>query len=213
LPTTAPDPAAAPPQYWTQAISGEGGTLLTYAVRGGAGQSAVTALGIAFLLGGAYALYWLLAGEGLTVAGALLLLVPAGALLFGVYCLDVTLLARTEHLLGSHGLSVRRISLFGATRTDIPRRAVVAIRQHYSPPGPSAATGAPGDWVTFVACRPDAQDKTGAHAMGGLHTAAEARWLGPLLADWAGVPLERGFAAGFEEADPAELPDPDAPAR
>ncbi len=204
------DAPSAPPVFWTESISNEGGTLLTYAVRGGAKQAALTALGAGFTLGGAWFLYWLL-GDGLTIAGALLLLVPAGGVLFGLYCLDITLLAHTAHLLSRHGLSVRRYSLFGSTNTDIPRQAIVEISQRYSPPGPSAATGSPGDWVTFVVYRPTGDDKATEHAMGGLHTEAEARWLGPLLAEWAHVPLRRGFGAGYEEADPAELPDPDAP--
>lgn len=202
------------PSYWSVAPTPGGGTCLTYALRGGDRQAALTALGIAFVLGGAYASYRLLAGEDLSIAGALLLLLPAGALLFGVYCLDVTQLARTDHRFSSQGLSVRRHSLFGASRTDIPRRAVAEVVQRYAPPHPDAAQPAHGDWVTFLVCRleADSDAERSEHAMGGLHTEAEARWLGPLLATWAGVPLRRGFAAGFEETDAAELPDLDGPA-
>ena len=42
-----------------------------------------------------------------------------------------------------------------------------------------------------------------------MATPAEAAWLGPLLANWGKVRLDRGFGPAFEEADRAELPVPD----
>ncbi len=39
-----------------------------------------------------------------------------------------------------------------------------------------------------------------------MRSPEEARWLGPLLAEWAGVAVTRGFGSGFEEADEKEMP-------
>ena len=47
----------------------------------------------------------------------------------------------------------------------------------------------------------------------GMGTASEARWLGAILASWAGVSIDRGYNDAFDQADPAELPTLDAPER
>lgn len=201
-------PAPNPPPCWSLDSDGAGTTQLTYAVRGGAKQAVLVALGGALLLGGLYGIHALLAGGGLTVAGYILLLVPAGIALAGVYVLDIALVVRTTYRLGPVVLSSSRESLFGRRSQDIPRAAVQSIQQNYSPPGDSAPAGHPGDWTTLVTYRALADGKERVLALAGLSTPAEARWLGPLLAGWAGLPLQRGFGPAFEEADPAELPDP-----
>jgi hypothetical protein len=195
------------PQYWSRGISGEGGEQLTYAIRGGFGQNLLIALGAACIIGAAWGSYTLLVGGGLTVAGVIfVLLVPGGALLFGLYCLNRALWERHEYLLGRLYFSSRRYSLFGDRKLDVPRQGIEAITQNYTPPKASSAHD-PGTWVTFVTHRDPATGKTAGHALDGMHTPDEARWLGPLLATWAGVRLQRSFAEELEEADPDELPE------
>jgi hypothetical protein len=196
---------AATPEYWSKAADSGDGTTLTYAVRGGGTQKAVSLLGGALVLGGAWAIWWLVAGGGLTVAGVVFLLVPAGCILLGVHCLDITLRAHTSYLLGKETLAVWRSALFGGTTLSIPRQSITGISHRYSPPGKSSPTGTAGTWVTAVGYR-----ENGGTAkelvLDGLATREEARWLGPLFGTWAGVPLQRGFASGFQEADRDELP-------
>lgn len=205
-PSSAPP---APPRYWTRTMGNEGGEVLSYAVRGGRAQWAVSALGLGCILVALWGAAWLLADGGLTVAGILfLLLVPGGTLLFGIYCLNIAHWARQDYLLDRHGLSARYHALFGGRRQDIPRQAITAIRQHYTPPGESASSRHPGDWVTFVSHRDAVSGKNRDFALAGMHTPEEARWLGPVLARWADVPLNRNLAEGYEEADPAERLEP-----
>ena len=199
-------PTPSPPLFWTVDSSGVDGVQLTYAVRGGLRQLVLVVLGVTLLLGGLYALRWLMVGGDLTAAGYVFLLVPGGVVLFGVYVLDIALVARTTYLLGSLYLVWTRHSLFGRKSLEIPRHAVKAIAQQYSPPGPSDPTGAPGDWTTFVAYQAMGDPKPRDFALDGLKTPEEAAWLGPLLAQWSGMRLQRGFGPAFEEADPAELP-------
>jgi hypothetical protein len=200
--------ADAPPTNWTRAISGEGGEILTHAVRAGGGHVFLLALGALCLLGGVSGAYWLLSEGELTVAGAIfVLLVPGGVMLFGVYSLNIALWLRHDYLLSRHGLSARTYSLFGDKRHEIARGEIVGIRQYYTPPKSSSASSAKGDWTTFIAYQPAGGGKENEWPIQGDDTEAEARWLGPLLARWANVPLKRGHGAGFEEADPAELPE------
>jgi hypothetical protein len=152
-------------------------------------------------------LYRLVTGGDLTAAGYVFLLVPGGVVLFGVYVLDIALLARTTYLLNSVLFVWTRHSLFGDKSLEIPHGSVKAIAQHYSPPGPSSPRGAPGDWTTFVSYHDSVTGKPNDFALDGLKTAEEAAWLGPLLAKWGAVRPQRGFGAAFEEADPAELPE------
>jgi hypothetical protein len=196
------------PPGWTQDSDDTGSPRLTYAVRGGAKQAVLVALAAALLLTGLYGMYFLLEGGGLTIAGFVLLLVPAGIALFGIYVLDIALVVQDRYVLGSVMLAWSRASLFGRKSLEIPLAAVDAIHQQYSPPGDSAAAGDPGDWTTFVTHRALDGGKVRDFAIAGMTTPSEARWLGPLLAQWAGLPLKRGFGPAFEEADPAELPDP-----
>jgi hypothetical protein len=149
---------------------------------------------------------WLVEGD-LTIPGyVLLLVVPGGGLLFGLRCLDVALRARTDYTLGLRGLAVRQQSLFGGKAVEILRQAIASVFQRYTPPDSSAPTSSPGTWTTFVSYREGKSAKTKDLALDGLGTPDEARWLGPLLANWAGVTLGRGFDASNDEADAAELP-------
>ncbi len=199
----------APPRYWSRAISGEGCDVLTYAIRDGAGYFVMLALGAALLLGGVRAIYWITSEGELTVAGVIfLLLIPGGAMLFGVYCLNAALWRRCEYQLGLIAFEARHYSLFGNKRLEIPRQAIEAISQAYVPPGKSAPTDAQGNWVTFVAYRDAAKGKLDEYALDGMHSKEEARWLGQILSKWAKAPLKRGFGEEFEEADPDELPEP-----
>ena len=184
------------------------GTQLTYAMRG-ARQWVAAAIGGAFLCGGLYAIYWLLAlgGGELTIAGYIFLLVPGGAAAFGVYALDIGLTARTTYVLGARTLTHARESVFQRKRDEIARGTVTHISQQYSPPGEDAPSGDPGNWTTFVNYKLPGEKKERDLPIDGLSSEAEARWLGPLLAEWAGVKLKRGHGPAFEEADPAELPD------
>lgn len=196
------------PRYWRCGPDGAGGTRLTYAVRGGGSHAAIIALGGGLVAAGAWGIAWLTAGGGLTVAGWIfLLLVPGGAIVAGLYCLDRMLLARDEYVLASSRFSARTVSLFGGRRTDIARSAIRAVVQHYTPPPAGASSSHPGDWVTFVQWRAPHAGRDADFALAGLHSEAERNWLGPLLAAWAGVPLRRGFSASAAEADPDELPD------
>ncbi|TWO70796.1 hypothetical protein FN976_14730 [Caenimonas sedimenti] len=189
------------------------GTQLTFAVRGGAKQWALVALGSALVCGGLYGIYWLFEGSGeLTVAGYIFLLVPAAVAVFGVYVLDIALMARTTYVLGARTLTHARESLFQRKRTEIARDTVTAITQQYSPPGDSHPAGHPGDWTTFVVYTLPGERKVRELAIDGLNSQAEARWLGPLLAKWAEVKMKRGFGPAFEEADAAGLPDLSSPA-
>jgi hypothetical protein len=205
--TTGSRPA---PPCWTAERDLSGGTRLTFAVRGGARQWVLVVLGLGLALLGLWGMQWLLAaGEGeLTVAGWIFLLVPAAVAAAGAYVLDIALYARTEYFLEVHGFTARRRSLFQNRSTTVPGGAIECIRQHYSPPGPSAPNGDPGSWTTFVSHRADGKPVD--LALDGLHTPAEAAWLGPLLAQWSDKPLRRGFGPAFDEADAAGLPGLDA---
>jgi hypothetical protein len=196
----------APPLFWRLEPRADG-TLLTYAVRGGARHGALVLLGLALVGGGLYAMYWLAAGGDLTIAGYVFLLVPGCVVLFGVYVLDIALVVRTTYFLGSENFVQLRHSLFGEKSLKFPRQSLKSVTQQYSPPGPSAPSGAPGDWTTFLAYQEQGGKKPREFALEGLQTPEEARWLGRLLAQWSGVPLKRGFGPAFDEADPAELPD------
>ena len=195
------------PLFWTNHVEPEG-TRLTYAVRGGVKQGVLVALGAALLAGGLYAIYWLFAGSGeLTVAGYVFLLVPAGVATFGVYVLDIALLARSSYLMDALTLTAARESLFVNKRVQIGRSAIDHLHQQYAPPGESAPSGDPGSWTTFVAYTKPGEKKLRELPIDGLCSEGEARWLGPLIATWAGVKLQRGFGPAFEEADVSELPD------
>lgn len=196
-----------PPLFWSVDTSNLDGLKLTYAVRGGARQLALLLFGIALLAGGLYALYWLVRGGDLTAAGYVFLLVPVGVVLFGLYVLDIALLAHTTYLLNNVLFVGSRHSLFGKKSREIPRGSVKAISQQYSPPGPSSPTGAPGDWTTFVSYHDSTTGKPNDFALDGLKTPEEAAWLGLLFAKWGEVRLQRGFGPAFAEADPAELPE------
>lgn len=203
--------APATPSCWTVDRTETGAMRLTFAVRGGLKQYALAGLGAVLLLAGFYGVYWMLAGGELTVAGFVFLLIPAGVALFGVYVLDIALLARTTYVMDSGMLAFRRSSLFGDKSLEIPRQQIKGISQHYSPPGDSQPQGHPGSWATFVSHESVGSRKPTDLALDGLSTPEEARWLGPLLAQWTGIPIQRGFAASYDEADRAELPDlPDA---
>ncbi len=201
-------PAQTPPSCWSVAPVATGGTQLTFAVRGGLKQYLLVALGAALLLGGLYGLYWLLAEGELTLAGFIFLLIPAGVALFGVYVLDIALLARTTYVLDSGNFAWKRHSIFGDKSLDIPRQQIKRISQQYSPPGDSQPQGHPGNWTTFVSYEAVGTGKARDLALDGLSTPQEARWLGPLLAKWSGMPIQRGFGASHDEANPDELPDP-----
>jgi hypothetical protein len=176
-------------------------------LRDGGAHVFLLGLGALCLLGGAWTIFWLLSGGELTVAGALFLfLIPGGAMLFGVHALNIALWLRHEYLLGGLLFAARTYSLFGNKQQEIARAEIVGIRQDYTPPDNSSPTGAKGEWTTFVVYREAAGKRERALPLEGAHSEAEARWLGPLLANWAKVQLRRGHGAGFEEADPSELP-------
>ena len=195
------------PRFWTHSTDGAGGEQLAYAVRGGVAHAALVALGVLLLAGGCAAAIWLMRGGGLTAAGwVFLVLAPGGTALAGVYVLDRMLFARVEYTLGNGVFSVRRVSVFGHERTDIPRSSILGVAQHYTPPGNDAPSDDPGTWVTFVEWRTPEGERRDL-AIDGLKSVEERRWLGPLLAEWAQVPLTRGHAAAFEEAPASELPE------
>jgi hypothetical protein len=58
------------------------------------------------------------------VAGYILLLVPAGIVLFGVYVLDIAFWARTTYLLGRENFVGSRQALFGRKSLEIARPSV-----------------------------------------------------------------------------------------
>lgn len=186
------------PSRETEAISGEGGDLLTYAVRSGGGHTFLLALGAACLIGGAWAMYWLLSEGESTIAGAIfLVLVPGGVMLFGVYSLNIALWLRHEYLLSRHALMARTYSLFGDKRMEIPRQAITAIRQSYTPPKSSSATGTKGDWVVFVAYRKRRKAVNWMSFRWMANTAMKKHaGSGRCCPEWAGVPLHRGLRPG-----------------
>lgn len=188
-----------------------GHTVLTYAVRGGRAGALLVALGAASVVAGAWGINWMLSGGGVTPAGLVfVVLVPGGLMAFGAHCLDTALWARREYVLSSLGLVAKRHSLRGSKLTmEIGRAAVTGVAQRYTPPGPSSPSGSPGTWTTFVVWQ-GGNGRMEEFALDGLGSPDEARWLGPLLAKWAGKPLTRGHGAAFDEADPAELPTLDA---
>ena len=201
-----PAPSPKLPRFWTSEADGQGGMRLCYAVRGGALRWAFIVVGIVLVAAGLGGAFWLAWGGGLTIAGwILLVLAPGGAILAGVYVLDRMLWARSEYVLGQGMIAARKVSIFGIRSQEIPRSLILGIGQQYTPPGNSAPAGRDGDWVTFVKWRTP-EGKREDFVFDGLHSPQERRWLGPLLAEWAGVPLQRGFSASAEEAAPAELP-------
>ena len=195
-----------PPRYWSRTTSAKG-DLLTYAIREGTGFLVLLALAAVAIGGGAWGAYWLAAGGGLTIAGIIfMLMVPGGAIVFGVYSLDAALWRRHEYMLGPGAFEARRLSIFGNKDTSIHRSAITGIQQAYSPPTDSQGRKHPGDWVTFVSYRDGMTGKDSDYALDGMKSKEEAQWLGPLLSEWAKVPLKRGYGAAFDEADPKELP-------
>jgi hypothetical protein len=196
-----------PPPFWTVADTGAGEQRIVYAVRGGMLHLFITSLGVALIAAGGWGMIWL-GGGGLTIAGVVfMLLVPGGAILSGVYCLDRMWWARSEYILSSQMFSARTYSLFGNKHQDIPRSAIRAIVQYYTPPSASASRSHEGEWVSFIRWRDPTRDKAREFAMEGMHSSEERNWLGPLLANWAKVELTRGFSASAEEVDPSELPE------
>lgn len=194
------------PQYWSRATSSNG-DLLTYAIREGTGFVVLLAIAAVCIGGGAWGIYWLTAGGGLTIAGIIFaLLVPGGIIVFGVYSLDAALWRRNQYRLGLNAFEARRTSLFGDKQTAIHRSSITGISQAYSPPTESQGRKHPGDWVTFVSYRDGTSGQDRDYALDGMKTRQEAQWLGPLLSEWAKVPLKRGYGAAYDEADPKELP-------
>lgn len=196
------------PEFWTTNVTVEG-TRLTHAIRGGKSQWFMVALGSAILFGAVYFLQWLLVGTGgdLTIFGWIFLLLPVGVGVFGVYVLDIALLARTHYTLGARSLIYERKSVFQKKRVEIARDSITSLSQDYSPPGDSQPQGHPGYWTTFVGYKVPPERKERFLAIDGVKSEEEARWLGPMLVKWSGVKMKRGFASGWEEADPAELPE------
>ncbi len=192
---------AAPPAFWRIVTDPSGSALVSYVPRGGKGVAAVTALGVGCLLGAVWFAGTILGPEA-TIAGWILVLIVSGSVgAFGLHCLQRTLYERHDYRLGSASLLASHRSLWSGTRSvEIPRAEIIQILQQYAPPKRGAARGDPGSWVTFVS------RKGSDFALSGMATEAEARWLGPLFAQWAEVPLKRTQGAAFEEADPGELP-------
>ena len=198
--TTTAHTGIAPP-YWTLRQDASGQTVLSYAVRGGKAKRVLGLLGGACIAAGAWGAYWLLSGGGLTLAGVVLLvLVPGGLVAFGAHCLDTVFWARRDYLLGARSLISRRYSLRGGgIDKEIERSAITGVVQRYTPPGDSEASGSEGTWTTFLAWR--RQDgRLDEYPFGGMGSSAEALWLGPIVAGWAGVLIERGRGPMLEQS-------------
>ncbi len=193
------------PAFWSQSTDGADGSVLTYAVRGGKAQIWLTLLGVLAVAGGAWGAYWLLGGE-LTVAGLIfILLVPGGLVAFGIHCLDISWFARTQYTFTSDGLVARRHSAWRNKSSEVIRSNITGIAQHYSPPGSNNSSRNPGTWATILSYR-DKMNTGRELAFDGMGSPEEARWLGPWVANWAGISLKRTHASAFVEADPQELP-------
>jgi len=203
--TTTARTGIAPP-YWMLMQDASGQTVLSYAVRGGKAKRMLSLLGGACLAAGAWGAYWLLSGGGLTLAGVVLLvLVPGGLMAFGVHCLDTVFWARREYLLGTRGLVSRRYSLRGSgIDKEIERGAVTGVVQRYAPPSDSEASGSEGTWTTFLAWRRH-DGRLDEYPFGGMGSSAEALWLGPIVAGWAGVLIERGRGPMLEQSGSINL--------
>jgi hypothetical protein len=169
-------------------------------------QFAVAALGLACFAAGASGAYWLLTEGELTIGGVIfIVLVPGGAIAFGVYCLNIAWWARTEYAFTRDYLIARSYSIWGDTTRQVSRSNIRAVNQYYSPPDSGSSTHSPATWATIL----DFADEYGANgqlAFEGMGSVKEARWLGSWVAEWAGMPLKRGFGAAFVEADEKELP-------
>lgn len=199
--------SAGTPPYWSSAANSRGETTLTYAVRGGNARVVLAMLGTAAVAGGLGFIFWMVGGGELTIAGMVLTIAVGGTLLvFGAHCLDTVFLAKSEYLLGKFAFIACRSSMWGRKRTEIPRSAVTGVAQHYFPPDSSSATGNPGTWTTFLVSRKKTGKGSDELAFDGMRSPEEARWLGPLVAEWAGVAVRREFGSGFEEADEKEMP-------
>ena len=194
------------PPFWSETADGTGATLLIYAIRGGLAQFAVAVLGVACFVAGASGAFWLLTEGELTIGGMIfIVLVPGGAIAFGVYCLNIAWWARTEYAFTNQQLTARSYSIWGNTTRQVSRSSIRAINQNYAPPESGSAASSPGTWATIL----DLADEHGADGQlvfEGMGSAAEARWLGAWVSRWAGIPLKRGFGAAFVEADEKELP-------
>lgn len=192
--------AAAPP-YWRVGTDSSRALVVSYVPRGGKAIVAVAVLGVSCLAAAA-AFASSIVGAGTTIAGWILVTIVSGsAAAFGLHCLQRVLYERHDYRLGSASVIASHRSLWRGTRSvEIPRADITHIAQQYSPPKRGAARSDPGSWVTFLG-RKDSD-----FALAGMGTEAEARWLGPLFAQWAEVPLKRTHGAGFDEADAAELP-------
>lgn len=195
------------PSYWTPSVDGRGETTLTYAVRGGKARIMLAILGAAAISGGIGFIVYIIGGGGVTIAGIVLAIVIGGPLLaFGAHCLDTVFLARSEYLLSHSNFIACRSSMWGKKRTEIHRSTITEVAQHYFPPGSSSPSGASGTWTTFLVYGKKIGRGIDEFPLDGQGSVEEARWLGPLLAEWAKVPLTSGFGSGFEEADEKELP-------
>jgi len=194
-----------PPTGWSESTTPSGDTLLIYSIRGSKNQAIPLILGGGALGLGLWGLYWLLGAGGLTLAGYIFLLVPAGTALFGLYALDIALFATTTYRLAPGLFSADRRALFKSWRRDIPRARINRLFQQYTPPRASASHSNQGDWVTFLGYEEGGKAKD--FPISEMSTPEEAKWVGKQLARWSGLPIGRGFGAGLEEADPSELPD------
>ncbi len=121
----------------------------------------------------------------------------------GVYILDRILYTRTYYHFGGDALRILRRSLFRPFAQEIAKQSVTGVSIKYTPPPANTATER---WTTFIHYKDRGNNRIQYLAMDGMESAEEARWLGPLLAQWGSVPLKKGFSDGFEEADPDELP-------
>lgn len=195
------------PKYWHREAMPSGGERLVYAVRGGRAFGVLLPLALALLAAGVWGARWLGWGADLTTAGWIFFILgPGGAVLAGVYVLDVLFWRQTRYTLDEGMIDAQVRSVFLRRRTQIARAMITGVEQAYTPPKNNAARGDPGIWAVLVNYRP-LEGGTGSLAMDGLGSEEESRWLGPLLATWARVPLARGFGASVaDEADPAELP-------
>lgn len=123
------------------------------------------------------------------------MLVILGGVAFGVRVPDRMLFATTRYRLGEYRLFATVNSLFKRSSIEIARRQILQILRLYTPP---ETVKDEGTYRTIVIYRmPNAG--RGELASEGI-TEQEAERIGPMIAEWANVPMRRDFAAGYEEA-------------
>jgi hypothetical protein len=190
------------PQNWTKRLS-PAGPELVFAIRGGKGYYLTWAIGVgclaAFGYGALYVLQgWLSDPLGNLLGGGFFFLIMAAGVAFGLYVV-FRLLGSTTYLLAPDAMRVTSGFLRPRVKFEVERSHIRGVEQNYTPPKEAAVDGT---WKVLLSYA-DLKGKTREFSFEGW-TAEEARWLAPIVSEWANVRFKSEMSAEFEEASDEE---------